>query len=344
MNKLFVLLMILCSAGCVAPISLDYPGAGGALVVDGWITNRPGPYIIKLSRSVPYDNSKSLKVYSIPERSVKVSIVDDLGNIEILTEMSTAGSYKTNTLSGVVGRKYQLKIETKTGKYSSVPEQMVSVPNIKKFEARFQVSEVLFTNANGSARVQKKEDFGFYVTISDPADAENFYRWQATGIFEYFSTSEQPVPTHCWAPTQGKIEPNLQLASDVLFNGQEYTQYLGLIAYDRPTYYLATLNQQSLTPSAYKFLKQLKDQQTSTGTLFDPPPTAISGNIYNENNSREVVLGYFGVSEVKQVNLLINRLLESGYVNPSRYSPPLPGNCLPQQPESVSVPPPGFPG
>ena len=342
MRRLAIFLMVVFGAGCVEPVSLKITG-GGPLVVDGWITNQPGPYTIKLSRSIPFDNSQPLKVYSVPERNAKLSIVYGNGNIETLTENSTAGSYNTNTLLGTVGVSYQLLIETSTGiKYHSTFEEMKPVPNIGSLQAVYQVSEVLFINANGSSRKLRKEDFAIYVNVNDPVDTENYYRWKANGLFEFFSFTETSGVSHCWAPTPGRIESRLELASDLYFDGKSYSQYIGVVPYDRPTYYLVSVRQQSLTASGYNFLKRISNQQTITGTLFDPPATAITGNITNDANSDEVVLGYFGVAAETQASLLINRFKTSNYVNPSRYLLPKNGDCRTHEPNATNIKPPGF--
>src|SRR6187402_3391330 len=100
-SYLSLLFILFFSVSCIDTINLKESGIGGTLVVDGLITDQPGPYTIKLSRTIAYDNSSPLKVYSIPETKAKVSIIDNLGNEEVLTEL-TPGLYKTKTMAGQV--------------------------------------------------------------------------------------------------------------------------------------------------------------------------------------------------------------------------------------------------
>ncbi|NOT75638.1 MAG: DUF4249 domain-containing protein [Cyclobacteriaceae bacterium] len=339
----FLFLVLIGAASCIEPINLKDAGAGGALVVDGWVTDQPGPYIIKLSRTIPYNNSAPVKVYSVPERGASVTIEDDLGNISLLTETTEAGSYATSGLTGVVGRSYQLKFQTSTGKkYASTIEKMPANPGLSAIKAEFQVSETIFINANGSSRIQKKEDFGIYVIVNDPAASENFYRWKANGVYEFFSVTDFADRKQCWAPTLTRLESQLQIASDTYFDGKEYKQFIGIFPYDRPTYYLLTVRQQSLTATAHSFLKRINIQQTSTGTLFDPPATPISGNIKNLDGS-ETVLGFFSACSEVQSTLLVNRFVESGRVNPSRYTAPKNGDCRLHEVLATNIKWPGFP-
>ncbi|MCD4731084.1 MAG: DUF4249 domain-containing protein, partial [Bacteroidales bacterium] len=82
------------------------------LVVEGMITNDPGPYTLKLSLSTSVDHP----VY-LPLPGYEAIINDNSGNTEILTEVEP-GIYKTavDGIQGVPGRKYQLTIQSPDGK------------------------------------------------------------------------------------------------------------------------------------------------------------------------------------------------------------------------------------
>lgn len=51
----------------------------------------------------------------------------------------------------------------------------------------------------------------------------------------------------------------------------------------------------SITKRHYKYLQRVQEQ-TSTGTLFDPPPAPLYGNFYNKDNPDELAFGFFGAS------------------------------------------------
>lgn len=341
MKRYPILLVVMVSASCIDPINLNVSGRGGTLVVDGWITDQPGPYTVRLTRSIPYDNEKPLKVYPVLEVNAKLSIVDDAGNSEVLTEVSQ-GVYRTNTMKGQVGRTYQLFIETSDGnKYHSSNDELRPVPAIDQLQYEYQVTETLYLNAAGTARVQKLEAFAIYALLTDPAATDDYYRWQVDGIFEFFSVNNNPEIKQCWAPLT-RLESKLLIASDLYTDGRQFRQYLANVPYDRVTYFLVKVRQQSLSKSAYDFLSRVSSQQTSTGTLFDPPPSLIVGNITNENRPEELVLGYFGASSIAQGSMLINRFPASNYMTPSRYKPALNGDCRTQEPYATNIKPEGF--
>jgi hypothetical protein len=49
----------------------------------------------------------------------------------------------------------------------------------------------------------------------------------------------------------------------------------------------------SISQEAYRFLRLVKQQTEISGSVFDPPPANIRGNIISLDNPEEVVLGYF---------------------------------------------------
>jgi hypothetical protein len=53
------------------------------------------------------------------------------------------------------------------------------------------------------------------------------------------------------------------------------------------------LKQYSISQEAYRFLRLVKQQAEISGSIFDPPPATIRGNMISLNNPDEVVLGYF---------------------------------------------------
>ncbi|MBN2174971.1 MAG: DUF4249 family protein, partial [Bacteroidales bacterium] len=81
------------------------------LVVEGMVTNAPGPYTIKLTQSTSIRYPRE-----IPLTGYGVIISDNAGNSETLTE-TEEGTYTTapGGIQGVVGRSYKLTIHGLNG-------------------------------------------------------------------------------------------------------------------------------------------------------------------------------------------------------------------------------------
>ncbi len=66
------------------------------------------------------------------------------------------------------------------------------------------------------------------------------------------------------------------------------------------------LSQISISPEAYRFLRLVKQQTEISGSVFDPPPANIRGNMISLDDSEEVVLGYFMAGAEARSELYIN--------------------------------------
>ena len=124
----FILLLVIGS--CISPITpqLNVTDSKALLVAEGQITDQPGPFIVKLTSTVPVGVVYTPK----PVLNADVLIIDNQGNSFRLYGDSN-GSYKTadTTLRGVAGNIYTLKITTADStEYFSSPVLMQNVPDI----------------------------------------------------------------------------------------------------------------------------------------------------------------------------------------------------------------------
>lgn len=95
-------------------IDLDLSDLESKIVIEGNITNQPGPYTVKISRTVGYEKSRDFPRVSDAE----VVIADDAGNSETLREIRP-GMYWTSSLRGVPGRTYSLSVNVDGKEYTA---------------------------------------------------------------------------------------------------------------------------------------------------------------------------------------------------------------------------------
>ena len=98
-NIISILFIALVFTSCEKTVDLDYKGNQSKLIIEGNITNEPGPYFVRLTKSIPLSDTGS---YPTVDNAV-VTIRDDAGNSETLTSQGN-GKYRTNSLTGVEGR------------------------------------------------------------------------------------------------------------------------------------------------------------------------------------------------------------------------------------------------
>jgi hypothetical protein len=69
--------------------------------------------------------------------------------------------------------------------------------------------------------------------------------------------------------------------------------------------YHVEVKQLSLTREAYNYWSSIKEQIVSSGSIFEPPPFAIIGNMTNTSNAEDPVFGYFGASSISKKDIII---------------------------------------
>ncbi len=228
MQKGFLLLFIFSVlSGCIDPLNLKTEKGAERLVVDGIITNEPGPVTIKLTMSEPYGSY--VGNYASIVRSARVIILDDKGHKETLTE-TKPGIYTTtgNDLQGQVGNTYTLTIKTKEGKeYTSTPEFLAPVPEITNLYTEVREQKIL----NSSGNEETAYGVAVFVDAQDPLEQKNYYMWQWKGVYQV-STQPQdfkekvrgiwvPKPKACCAVCWlTEFTNSINVKDDRLINGR----------------------------------------------------------------------------------------------------------------------------
>jgi hypothetical protein len=144
------------------------------------------------------------------------------------------------------------------------------------------------------------------VELDDPADQNNFYYFrnsQAVYVLEtrpdLFTIDRAPAPKDCcFTCYQFETVGNQSyfLSSDDNFNGLSSKLVAGFIPDNGRRFvntYRVDLRQLNVSQEAYRFLRLVKQQSEISGSVFDPPPANIRGNMISLDDPEEVVLGYF---------------------------------------------------
>lgn len=302
-QKILLVGLVLGFYSCIDEVDLPIRVEKPKLVVDGLITNDSSAYIVKLSFTGNYINSLSTPA-NLSLNGAKVVISDSRGRTAILKQdVLELGTYRTVDPSflGTIGLDYALEVTLPSGeKYKTKPEKMVPVPSI--LELTYDYKAIQTNNTPNAYQV--------YVTTKDPAADQNFYRWTAYGYSRWQSTGALCSafgPTicydYCWVPT---AYPAVILFNDANINGnfiKNYPVYLSPIR--AIGNHFIEITQYSLSKDAYTFWNLYEQQRQRVGTIFDPQPAPIEGNLVNVNDPSDIALGYFGVSAISKKKLTI---------------------------------------
>ncbi len=310
LKSLIIILVFLSFVhSCIDPIDFSKGDDSMNLVVDGLITNEPGPYVVHLTKSSEYSSHRNIN--DVVKGAI-VIISDDLGNSEILTETYIPGIYKTDPMGirGISGRYYKIEIETPEGKqYESDYELLSAVPKIDSiYYERRQHQELDDNNI-----VQTFEGFQIYIDTKDPENVENYYMWSWDGTHEVhtqpwdYMDGRTPAPKDCCATCWVTENPgHIDVSDDEFSDGNQINKRPvtfvkikdnGGGRHFRGKYYIE-VKQLSLTKEAYGYWSSIEEQISSSGSIFEPPPVPIIGNIENVKDYEEPVFGYFGASAI----------------------------------------------
>jgi hypothetical protein len=319
---------------CVERLDVPTQSSASSLIVDGLITDQPGPYIVKLYHS----NDVLGNVGPFVASKGSVTIVDEAGIEEKLSE-TTRGTYQTNLngIRGVAGHTYHVEIFIDGKEYRSIPQTLASAGTMGGLYYTFQ--ENMLNTDNLESSIVPHDVLNIYTDAQGSEGASNLFRWRWSSIYEIQAFPElrvtwggtppkpspDPVPCSgyiasnggikqigsctcctCWANEAGH---SVIISNNQLVNNTEFKEVnVATLPVDKWRFnikYYIKVEQLSLSEEAFAFWKLLKAQEDGERNLFQPNAIKIKGNLFSVTTPQEEVLGIFGVSAVVSKELFI---------------------------------------
>jgi hypothetical protein len=277
------------------------------LVVDGFLDSRQGLARAKLSRTLPIDKDTPYPA----ESGASVVVEDDDGVRFTLAEVS-AGLYEAERNDLQAGKGYRLLISTSFG---------------DSFESDFVVlkeSPIL----ESVTWVPGENGVAIQVDSSDPLGTTRYYQWLYTETWEYDADRESQ-----WVIKNGRsVYRTAEERIHICYSTQQSTKVLIATTEDQSgdvinnfelTYipagskklcrtYSILVQQRALDEEAFNYWSQIQNTTENLGSLFDPLPSRVAGNLHSTEPAGPTVLGYFsggGVQE-KRIYIRFNELPE----------------------------------
>jgi len=306
---LYLLLLEGCKDKYESPVQSPVTGY---LVVDGVVNSGSGPASITLSRTTKFDNKKVLY-----EKNAVVVLQGEDSSLRTFTEKAN-GVYAATDLNLNSALKYRLQIKTVSGaRYIS---DFVVVKN-----------NPLIDSISWSYR---PEGLQTYIRTHDPQNNTLYYQWYYEETWQIISTyyptlkyqtkvipglgtqfsvvykdstSYGPDPTivNCW---QFHNPLDIYLASTAKLSKDEVNLPLAFIPrgdIKLGVLYSINLRQYTWTKEGFEFMERMKKNTESTGSVFDPQPSELKGNIHNVADAAEPVIGFFNISPVREKRIFI---------------------------------------
>lgn len=332
-HKLFP--FIICSItiigfhSCVDPFSISTPENPPTITVDGLLSTGAGPHSVRITRTDKYGSVFEGAITTVNDANV--AIRDNDGNVTFLQEfvqdsatfwfsgMGTfvtregivfpqnswvtyfvgrkTGIYQTPpNFRAEVGKTYTLQILLLNGEsYSSEPQKVLPVAPLE------DVSILTYTSPSASPLVLNS-GATIQAEFSDPGDEANFYFWRmANPVYSYITDlNGDNCCDVCFRYDDVAITNTFALADDTGFNGittSVPTVSIGDDGFRFKDRLRVDFSQYSTNAAGHRYLRLIKQQLDLKGSVFDPLPANIRGNIFNVNDPTTQVLGFFFVSD-----------------------------------------------
>lgn len=278
---------------CISKLDIETNPPPRKLIVDGFITDAPGPHSIRLLRLTALGSNAPNEI------NASVSITDNEGTETVLLEVEP-GKYDTPELfQGKIGNSYTLNVKTISGvSYISTPQTIPDGPDIDSVIFRFKK----LPSADPNNIRSGVEVFSQW---QDPPE-ENFYLWiKHKGAYQIRTRPDlahdmfgEPAPKDCCAIcfVNEPVKP-LNVLSDFRENGQTITASVAFIEDDGlriKRMFFMELNQLNISREAFEFYDEVSTQLSINGSILDPPPSTITGNMVSTSDQDQIAIGFFG--------------------------------------------------
>jgi len=309
----YIFLYILLLGGCREPFEPGSKGHESALVVDGLITDQPGPYKILLAQTARLDSPRF-----IPYTNCRVILEESTGQQEVLEE-TVPGVYQTSQgrIEGTPGNAYRIRIETPEGNnYRSDFIEMKEPVHIDTLYAKLKR---ISTNQHPNGL----PGYQFYLDTKTAADPNSYFYWRLRETWEYTSNFKieaiyegrgidpnfpRDSLYRCW-----NTQPIQQIFTDHtsdLFEPRLSGHPLHFVGTDTKRLmerYSLLVKQFTIDQQAWQFWKDVKKQISEANFLFQEQPYLIGGNVYNPNDQDDVVRGYFMVASLDSQRIFVDK-------------------------------------
>ncbi len=332
-KSLILIISLLILDSCVDRILFSIPDDfARTFVVEGSITNEPGPYTVKISKAIKVDDSRPLGVAASVK---KITLFNNLGQSEVLQEKEI-GTYQTRAdgMQGVIGNEYYIRIETLDGDtFESAPEKIYPVGEIDSLYYQFETIQPR----------DEPTEYGYRVFVDAhnvPGDNE-YIRWRFTGIFiantepryKVCPTTDPPCQycplpcsgalvggqactcCRCWV-TQYEDKPtvNDQIASQGMYTAVE-VGYVPVNYYSLQEKYRVQVEQMSLSANSYNYWSSIRNQKDAINSLFQPISGQIKTNLSEKNQAADIQ-GIFYAAAISKKQIYIYPGTNKVFINP----------------------------
>jgi hypothetical protein len=328
--------------------------AQSILVVEGLVTNAPGPYYIKLSTAAQFNSGQTNQ----PLQGAEVVVSDNFDRNFTFSETNPGVYISPNELTGIVGLVYKLRITLPNGEqYESSAQEMNQPYSISSLLAEKTVKTEAVETSFGNIDIIETPGIRAILSVDDNSISNPKVRFQSEIMVQYNreitdkkeSISNNPpdppaIPMwYCWKifyRAQGNANINLPSSNNepgdinnsiVAFIPKRVNRYYLLAPDEYLMHLLLRVKLYSLNNDSYKFHHDVYKQISSDGSLFAPIPSQLFSNIRCISNPRKPAIGLFEVSAETVEGFIIKEIFSADtvfFVPTNKFNNPPSPDCL----------------
>ncbi|MCE7041119.1 DUF4249 domain-containing protein [Dyadobacter sp. CY312] len=305
--KLSFIILVLVLNSCIEPFSPpEINSPDRYLVVDGFLNASNDTSWIELRHS---QNTNDNATYSV-ESGARLTVESEGGSIYTFAEYGS-GRYRLLPINISPADKYRLRIKRTNGQeYLSEYVKVSLTPPIDSINYRY--------DAGRDAMV-------IQVNTHDQTNKTQFYRWKFEETYQYRSAYISSLVYNpetkqidyrnedinlCWATKKSNtiiLGSTIKLTSDIIKDLP-----INVVAVNTNKLYIKysiLVKQYGLSQEEFEYWTNLAKTTQGTGSLFDPQPSQVTGNIKNVADVKELVFGYFSVSKEEKKRIFMTPYL-----------------------------------
>lgn len=288
--------------GCIERFEVQINRQTNVVVVEGQITNLPEFQSITIRMHAP-EESVFEEVFG-----ADVMLENEQGLVYEFFE-SGLGKYQPyEQLHLVSGDKYRLRV--------AIGDTIQIISNWQEVPVSVEISEA---HAEAIDKDEITEDgfiapengFNYFVTTR-PSPVKNLYlryNYQTAYIMESpFRSTLCPDCNNCFIV--GETENILRTTSVQNGLGKSVSDFYVAFVPASVEYAIRKtlrLFQFSITEEAYQYYAAIDRQRNINGTIFDPPPAIIKGNLEDINKPERPVYGFFEISIATEASVVVRK-------------------------------------
>jgi hypothetical protein len=288
------------------------------LIVSGTLTDLAETQVVFLSQTTsnarkPFIADEVRSIYTLndlprPVEGAKIILHSKEMGISWEYQEAKPGRYELQGFRPPrPGLEYELEILTQGKVYRSQPQRMPEAIGSDQLSYTFERARLADNPEAALIAISSEVTLpnqvgGYYLRWA----VEEIYFWDLTFFPNPFNTPPPP----CYV-TEVSDPERITLVNGDLLNssGGSSSQVLSKRLVDQSflSRHYFNVRQLSITKDAHEYWRKVRQLVNNTGSVFDIPPASIRGNLYNEADSEEVVLGYFEVAKAKVTRIYTTR-------------------------------------